>query len=187
MSFVRFISSFLLILATAVHALSSSSSTRILLPTLDNLASQLSGTQLTFQVAVGDEESPFQMQGPSIRLQSDEMKRDSDAPKTGSAYSTGLYETATLEDPYYINIKGKQGVDLQNSAWQVCWGKRAPFGFLVCSFEAPTALRRTAQGAELEEGRFFLYHRMWTAQTLEIERMRRQVIQQRAGKHLGDP
>lgn len=168
----------LVLLAPPSHALSS---TRISLPTLPTLAQQLFGTQLTFQVAIGSTENPFQMQQLGVELSDKTL-----AGATNKADSTILYETETQEQPYYINVEGKQVVNLQNSGWQATWKQNSPHGFLICSFDSPTALQRTSEGAVLEEGRFFLYHRMWSTQTLEWERMRRKAIQARAGKHLGD-
>lgn len=155
------------------------------LPKLTDLAPRLHGTQLDYKVAIGSPANPFQMQG--LRVELSGSKAGEDPSKSGASRSTGLYETIQNNDgPYYINTGGEQTVNLRCGRWEVNWRNKCPHGFLVASFDLPESVRRTDEGAVLEAGRFFIYHRVWSEQTLERERSRRKAIEEKASKHFWD-
>ena len=98
--------------------------------------------------------------------------------------STGIHVADLLQTPFFVNDKGEQRVALQDGAWEVTWGPKSPHGHLTCSFVATEAYRRNDQATStLEQGRFFMYHRVWTLATLESERQRRRKIQSEAAKY----
>ena len=147
------------------------------IPPLADLAPQLASTTLTYQVAVGSKETPFQMKGMNVEL--------SGTCRTSKAGSTGIYEANLLRSPWFISQRGEQTVDLTDGGWEVVWPKASPHGHLVCSFVSSQTVKRNEE-ASLEAGRFFLCHRVWTRQTLQSERERRREIQSKAAVYLDE-
>ena len=145
---------------------------------LNTLAEQLYDTELRYRVAFGDSDSPFTMNGLHVALASDNRRRN-------QPFTTGLHTAALLQKPWYITNQGEQSVDLQEGGWEVSWRPTSCHGFLSCSFVAPEALQRNDQAtSQLEAGRFFVNHRVWTRATLASERKRRRDIQAQAAGYL---
>jgi hypothetical protein len=146
----------------------------LVVPDLPTLTPKVFGSQLDFKVAFGSKENPFQMQG--LRVELDGVCRR----KSKSEASSGIFEASVVDKrPYYISEKGLQEVHLENGGWELRWPKKSRHGVLLCSFIVPTALKRN-DAATLEAGRFFMHHRIWSAETLESERERRRTIQAKA-------
>lgn len=147
-------------------------------PDMEKLAPQVYSRQLNFRVAVGEQESPFQMKDLHVQL--------SGYRKTPKRFSTGIHTVDLLQQPYFINDQGEQSVTLNSGGWEIFWRKKSPHGHFTCSFVSPEELQRTKEGAVLEAGRFFINHRVWTRETLESERERRRKLQAEAAKHIDD-
>lgn len=161
-----------LLLATALSTCHS-----FVIPDLSDLGPRLFSNQLKFRVAVGDKKTPFQMKDLHV-----ELSGDGAAPLDKS---TGYHDAKVLKKPFFIDSKGEQFVELENGKWEVQWAKGSPHGLLVCSFLSPKEAQRT-DDAKLEAGRFFMYHRVWTTETLASERERRLEIQAEAAIYLND-
>ena len=164
------------------------------LPNLDDLASRIYDTKLNYRVAFGNKENPFTMNGLHVKLES-----NCQTPKKSS---TGIHTLSLLSKPWYINENGEQFVQLNNGGWEIGWNtkiKDSKHGLLICSLVSPeTYTRRTSSSStsqedengleeeisKLEQGRFFITHRVWTKQTLELERERRRKIQNEAAQYL---
>ena len=74
---------------------------------------------------------------------------------------------------------------LEKGGWELIWSEKSPHGFLVCGFVSPEKVKRT-KDAFLDAGRFFMYHRVWTEETLASERERRLTIQEEVAEKLKD-
>ena len=157
-----------------VHALT--------VPRLADLAKQIRNPQLSYQIAVGNKEQPFQMRGLHVQLNHDK------AVAANNRGTTGIYPAQLLQAPTYVDTKGEQAVELQNGGWQMVWQPGGSHGHLGCSFVNSQAVQRSSEegAASLPQGRFFLYHRTWTAETLASERQRRRDIQAQAATYLQD-
>ena len=73
---------------------------------------------------------------------------------------------------------------LDKGGWEIVWAPKSPHGILACSFVSEEDLKRSEEGSSLKAGRFFMYHRVWTRDTLESERQRRREIQAVAAQSL---
>eukprot|EP00977_Amphora_coffeiformis_P006965 scaffold1513_cov100-Amphora_coffeaeformis.AAC.14 len=160
------------------------------IPDLIKLPAQLanhhhhpSTNRLQYTLAVGSKEAPFPLQGLRVELTA--------TRQTPKAYSTGIHVAKLLRAPTYIDKTGQKTVDLQQGGggWEIVWRKnnnnnnnktRGPHGYLACSFVATQRHERNEEGACLEAGRFWIYHRVWTPAMLQSERVRRREIQARA-------
>ena len=169
-------------LAASSSAAAASAAT----PNLKTLASAVYKTKLNYRIAVGNKETPFQMKDMHVELSST-LK----TPPGGSSRTTGIHDAALLSYPYYINEDGEQFVALERGGWELQWSKSSPHGFLVVSFVTPETVQRNnnnnnKDAAQLTKGRFFMYHRVWTRESLTSERERRKLIQSEAAKLLDD-
>lgn len=165
----------LLLAALCLH--SPSVALALTIPSLDGLAPKIYAQRLNYRIAVGSQETPFQFKDLHVELGSNNIN-----PKT---FSTGIHDIALLQNPFYINWRGKQDVALEKGGWELIWSEKSPHGFLVCGFVSPEKVKRT-KDAFLDAGRFFMYHRVWTEETLALERERRLKIQEEVAEKLKD-
>ena len=190
----------MMLLAVAFSASSTTKFTTVTamaltLPNLDDLASRIYDTKLKYRVAFGNKDSPFTMNGLHVQLDS-----HCQTPKQSS---TGIHTLSLLSKPWYINDKGEQLVQLDNGGWEISWNTKirdSKHGLLICSFVSPETYTRTSRDSsgddennnesdnneisKLQQGRFFISHRVWTKETLELERDRRRKIQNEAAQYL---
>jgi len=164
----------LVVVAVGLH---SRSDALAAVPDLYEVAPKIFARRLNFRVAVGSEDAPFQFKDLYVELGSKRM--------AAKPYSTGIYSVDLLQKPFYVNRRGKQDVTLENGGWELNWQKKSPHGFLACSFVSPEQVKRT-EDAVLDAGRFFMYHRVWTKETLASERERRLKIQEEVAEKLKD-
>ena len=164
----------LLIVSVSLH---SPSEALAAVPNLDELAPKIFRQRLNYRVAVGSEDTPFQFKDLHVELGSNQM--------TPKPYSTGIHDIDLLQKPFYVNWRGKQDVTLEKGGWELIWQQKSPHGFLACSFVSPEKVKRT-KDAVLEAGRFFMYHRVWTEETLASERERRLKIQEEVAEKFRD-
>lgn len=164
----------LLIVSVSLH---SPSDALAAVPNLDELAPKIFSQRLNYRVAVGSEDAPFQFKDLHVELGSNQM--------TPKPYSTGIHDIDLLQKPFYVNWRGKQDVTLENGGWELIWQQKSPHGFLACSFVSPEKVKRT-KDAVLEAGRLFMYHRVWTEETLASERERRLKIQEEVAEKFKD-
>ena len=185
----------LLVYGTSALGIPNQNSKDHKIPNLEtDLAPRVFGTKLNYRVAIGRKDAPLQIQQLYTQLNDKVMQ--------SKRYSTGIYTASLLQEPFFINTKGQQNVDLQEGGWEVNWAPQSPHGHLVASFISPVEVTRNENddnkdikedGSDnneppsiLKEGRFYIYHRVWTKATLAYERDRRRAINSEAAKYLDD-
>ena len=89
--------------------------------------------------------------------------------------STGHRTLNMVKEGEFIDVVGTKIVRTLKGCWEMIWKEGATAGSLLCGFEIPEEYKRN--DASLPKGRIYFHFPIWTKETLEFARAKKEEIE----------
>jgi len=103
-----------------------------------------------------------------------------DGPQHSRQLSSGAKSLSIVRPGGFVDLSGSRIVGLEHGAWEMIWRKNAKAGALVCGFDVPEEVTRNA--ASIPAGRLYLTFPVWTQESLQHLRERKEKAGERAAE-----
>ena len=149
------------------------------------------GALLDVQLDIGkDDTSRLSLRSATIQLLPDNISKNqvkqypglpgANGPNPKS--STGAKHLTVVSPPSFIDMSGKQVVNLGNGSWEIVWRDASPSGNLICGFHLPKSYQRN--DASLPKGRLYISFPVWTTESLQEQLVLKRKAEKRGSKFL---